>query len=295
MEPLVCVILVNYNRYEDTKECVRSLLMAEYNNIRICIVDNASFDGLVQYDDVITAEKCDIIFLDENVGFSSGNNIGIAYTKKYNPSYYLILNNDTVVTKDFLKPLVDICEQNEKIGIATGKILYYDEPTILWFGGSYYDKKLGEYRICGMGIPDGKKYNIPGEIYYTTGCFMLIPLCVMETVGKMSEEYFLYYEDADYCERIKQHGYSIYYLPKSVIFHKESRSTKKGSNLYLYYVNRNYLFFVKKYAKKDKIKLILIRLYLIIRGVIRGRIEASIAYKICRDFFINKQGKESDL
>ena len=138
-EPLISVILVNYNGYDDTRECVRSLLASDYRNIRICIVDNASSKNIVEYDDVIKEDRCDIVYLKNNIGFAGGNNVGIEYSKKYNPDYYLILNNDTVVKRDFLKPLLRKCIANDKIGIATGKVLYYDEPSILWFGGSYFD------------------------------------------------------------------------------------------------------------------------------------------------------------
>ena len=223
-EPLISVILVNYNGYDDTRECVRSLLASDYRNIRICIVDNASSKNIVEYDDVIKEDRCDIVYLKNNIGFAGGNNVGIEYSKKYNPDYYLILNNDTVVKRDFLKPLLRKCIANDKIGIATGKVLYYDEPSILWFGGSYFDSKLCEYRIKGIGCIDNGDYDQETEIYYTTGCFMLIPAAVLNKVGKMSEDYFLYYEDADYCERIKSYGFSIYYLPKSIIYHKESLS-----------------------------------------------------------------------
>ena len=154
-EPLVCVIIVNYNSDTDTKECVRSLKKANYNNVRICIVDNGSRNIGIDYNDIITSDICDIINLSSNKGFSGGNNTGIKYCKeKYNPDYFLILNNDTVVDPDFLEPLVECCKKNDKAGIITGKIFYYDDPTMIWFGGSYYDKKNGEYKFKGIGDKD---------------------------------------------------------------------------------------------------------------------------------------------
>ena len=290
-EPLISVILVNYNGYDDTRECVRSLLASDYRNIRICIVDNASSKNIVEYDDVIKEDRCDIVYLKNNIGFAGGNNVGIEYSKKYNPDYYLILNNDTVVKRDFLKPLLRKCIANDKIGIATGKVLYYDEPSILWFGGSYFDSKLCEYRIKGIGCIDNGDYDQETEIYYTTGCFMLIPAAVLNKVGKMSEDYFLYYEDADYCERIKSYGFSIYYLPKSIIYHKESRSTNKGSDLYNYYINRNYMFFVWRYARGRKFKLVIARMVNMIKDTIRRRLSLRVMIKVWVDFILNRQGK----
>lgn len=294
-EPLVCVVLINYNTYNDTVECVKSILNAEYKNLRICIVDNNSEYGPIKYSDIITKDKCDIIRLATNKGFSGGNNIGISHCQRYNPDYYLILNNDTIVDKNFLKPLIECCEKKENVGIVTGKIFYYDDPSIIWFGGSYYERKLGEYKIKGIGCQDCSEYDQEGRIYYATACFWLIPAEVIKKVGKMDETYFLYYEDADYCERVKQFGYDIYYIPRSIIYHKESRTTSKGSDLYIYYTNRNYLFFIKKYARKNKNVLILKRMLLILKQTIRGHINYKVTYRIYRDFLIEKRGKAIDI
>ncbi len=293
MAELIYAILVNYNGADDTNECVKSLCEADYENLRIVIVDNASTTGRVSYNHIVTEEKCTIIYQEENIGFAGANNVGIRYAMQFVPSYILILNNDTVVSKNFLQPLVNVVKQDGSVGIVTGKIYYFDDRQTLWFGGSYYDCNLCENKIAGNREPDDKQYNIAKEIPFATGCLWLMPATVIKTVGLMSEDYFLYYEDADYCERLKKAGYRIWYEPFSVIYHKESRSTKKGSDSYHYYNLRNYLIYISKYCeKRQKCKMYAKRAIRTVKEVIRGRQNLSISVKAWKDFALSRCGKE---
>lgn len=288
MDKLVCAILVNYNGAEDTNACVESLLNCAYNNIKIIIVDNNSTTGKVVYNNIITQDKCEILYEEENLGFAGANNVGIRYGMKYNPDYFLIINNDTVVTQNFLNPLIRVFNENDNVGIATGKIFYFDDHEILWFGGSYYDQKLGECKIDGIGHREDRRHLQRKEIPFATGCLWLLPSKIVEKVGYMSEEYFLYYEDADYCERVKQCGYTIIYEPKSIIYHKESRSTKRGSVSYYYYNIRNYLIFISKYASA---KHYLYKAYISLKDVIRKRVPLSVTLYAWIDFAMCKKGR----
>ena len=288
--PLVSVILVNYNGYEDTKECVISLLTCGYSNLKIIIVDNASNINKAIYDEVIKKPQCEILELEENIGFAGGNNKGIQLAKKYGTDYYLILNNDTIVRPGFLQPLLAIAKNDSQVGIVTGKILYYDDPGILWYGGGCYDDSLGEMKIRGIGEQDSEQYNKRELVPFATGCLWLLPNIVVEDVGYMCEDYFLYYEDADYCARVRKKGYKIVYEPMSVILHKESRTTKKGSDQYQYFVNRNYLFYIKTYITTNRMKFYWKRACMILRSVVRKRMKISVAYKIWKDFLLNNRG-----
>lgn len=292
MEDLVCVILINYNGAEDTTECVKSLLCSDYLNIRIIIVDNASKHSRIEYSSDIPKEFCDIIYMKENLGFAGANNVGIQYAMKYDPAYVLIINNDTVVCSNFLFPLIDVIQNNPSVGIVTSKIYYYDEKDILWFGGSYYDEKLYECKIDGIGQQEVDRHNEKKEIPFATGCLWLIPIEVIHKVGLMCEDYFLYYEDADYCERVKRHGYKIFYEPKSVIYHKESKSTKKGSDAYRYYNIRNYLIFIRRFCSIDK-RIIAYskKWFLTSKDLIRHRLKWSVFICSWKDFIFRNYGK----
>ncbi|KAB8288232.1 glycosyltransferase family 2 protein [Bifidobacterium avesanii] len=288
---LICAVLVNFNGATDTEECVQSLLACSYPNLRILIVDNGSDHGKVHYGKAIPREQCEIIETGRNLGFAGANNVGIRRGLELDADYFLILNNDTVVEPNFIKPLLEVFRHNSSVGIVTGKIRYYDDRDYLWFGGSYYNDKLLECKIDGLGQPDNDKYSHSKEIPFATGCLWLIPRRVIETVGLMSEDYFLYYEDADYCERVKQAGLKIWYEPKSVIYHKESRSTKKGSPSYNYYNLRNYLIFLKKYHTLfERLVPECKRLIRSLKDALRGRSTWTNEIRAWQDFLTKKTG-----
>jgi predicted glycosyltransferase len=292
MESLVSVVLVNYNGMADTEECVKSLIQCDYSNLHIIIVDNDSKTDRAEYNDIINKDVCEIIYMENNIGFAGANNVGIKRAEEIGSEYVLILNNDTIVEKDFLIPLINVCEDDKNIGIVTGKIYYYDERDYLWFGGGYYDNKLCECKIDGIGQKDNLKFSQKKMIPYATACLWLIPMNVLKAVGYMSEDYFLYYEDADYCERVKAKGYKIWYVPESKIYHKESRSTKKGSNSYKYYNIRNYLMFIRKYCNyKNKPRVYFNKFYVTFKDVIRHRTEYKVWSKAWMDFLTGKKGK----
>jgi GT2 family glycosyltransferase len=205
--------------------------------------------------------------------------------------YILLINNDTVVQQDFLNCLVETYESMTNVGIVTGKIYYYDERDVLWFGGSYYDECRYEMKIDGIGKKDSSEYSKRKKIPFATGCLWLMSVETLKIVGKMSEDYFLYYEDADYCKRITDSGLQIIYEPSAVIYHKESRSTKKGSRKYQYYNIRNYLIYIRKFCNtKNKCKAYTNCLFRDCKEVIRGRMSASVVFKAWKDFVKGKHG-----
>lgn len=291
MEALVCAVLVNYNGYRDTAECIRSLLSCQYSNLMVLVVDNGSETEPGSEDMEYIRSNARLINSGKNIGFAGANNLGIRYARQYKPGYILILNNDTVVKEDFLNILVAAYEKEKRAGIATCKIYYYDEPDILWFGGSYYDKSSCEMKIAGIGQKDGPDYSAAGDLRFATACLWLISLEIFEQIGEMNEDYFLYYEDADYCQRMIKEGYRILYVPEAVIYHKESSSTGKGSCLYHYYNTRNYLFYLKKYAEgQSRYKAMFRRLYIDMKSVVRGRIPLKAEITAWRDFILGHRG-----
>ena len=292
---LVCVIVINYNGVDDTNACVKSLLECGYKDLHIIIIDNNSRQGKVSYNEIIRKPKCTIIYNDENVGFSEANNIGITYAiQKLNTDYVLVLNNDTVVTEGFLKPLLNSCKLDDAIGIAIGKILYFDKPKMINFGGSVFNSKLGTCEIEGIGCEDADRYNHEKDIPFASGCMWLIPSKVVKKVGMMSNDYFLYYEDNDYSDKVLCEGYSIRYIPKSVIFHKGSKSTHRNIDLYHYYIHRNYLIYIKKTKiLKTRIKFlkILKRFFVNLINVVHGDLNAKVFRYIWLDFITCRYGK----
>ena len=252
--PKVSIILVNYNGYRDTIECLQSLREISYSNYEVIIVDNASTKESVEEIRNFVCEGEILIPSEVNGGFSAGNNIGIKYALEHEAEYCLLLNNDTVVEPNFLDNLVDGFSFTDKCGLTIGKILYESKRETIWYAGGSLSPKTGRtehwhYRERDDGLSDKLQ-----KVTFATGCCMCLSRGTTETVGLMDESYFLYEEDADYCCRIIAAGYDMTYVPQARIYHKVNASTKKMSGVTQYYLVRNkYLLVQNNYKGVNKI------------------------------------------
>lgn len=267
----VAIIIVNYNGWRDTIECLESLRECSYPTYSVYVVDNGSKDESVEQIRNIEYRISNIKLLitESNLGFSGGNNVGIKKALEDGAEYVLLLNNDTVVSKDFLTKLVGAAEGDLKIGIVGPKIYFADESGSLadardklapifksrriWFGGG----KLNWLRTRGYHLDYGTQDDLCersptsyklADIDYITGCCLLIKREVIDKIGLMPEDYFLYYEDVDWCLRAKQAGYRVMYTAEAYIWHKVSRSTAAGSISYVYYHVRNGLMLAWRFG-----------------------------------------------
>lgn len=245
MEKLVCFILVNYNGYKDTLACVDSLLKIQYSNYKIIIIDNASTNNSVEMLKKIESERIKLISLSENIGFSGGNNVGIEIAKDENSDFIILLNNDTIVNSNFLKPLIDVCDENIN-SITSPKINYCSNKNKIWYAGGKISFKLGRSWHNGINKPDNNKNLNVKEVSFISGCCMCIPREVINKVGLLSEDYFLYYEDTDYCCKAMKKGVKLLYVPESLIYHNVSASTGHNSPIMTYYKIRNRLYFIEQ-------------------------------------------------
>ena len=184
----------------------------------------------------------------DNLGVAEGNNIGIRQAIIDKCAYVLLLNNDIELEQEFVfSSMLSLCEkQGEKIIVP--KIFYYDTRKI-WMAGGVMNK----WRALGIHYGDGKddatEYNIAKYITYAPTCFMLIESSVFKTVGLMDEKYFAYYDDTDFVFRALKAGYQMYYEPTLTVLHKVSSSTGDDSTFYVYYSNRNKIYFIRKNLK----------------------------------------------
>lgn len=247
--PLVSVITINYNNAEVTCALIESLTRISYPELEIIVVDNAS-----EEDPDAIKERYPFIRLlknNNNLGFAGGNNTGF---KAARGKYFLLLNNDTEVDKRFLEPLVEKMESEPDIGVTGSKLIYYDAPdTVQYAGGCEINPYTGRGTFIGKGMKDCEKYNGCMPTPFAHGAAMMVSRKVVEKVGMMADLYFLYYEELDFCERIKRAGYSIWYIGTSVVYHKESMSVGKENPLKVYYMTRNRLVFMRRNVKGIKL------------------------------------------
>ncbi len=240
--PLVSIISINYNGAEVTCAMLESLTKITYPNIEVIIVDNASKENPSS----IKEKYPWITFIEskENLGFAGGNNLGF---KVAQGKYFLMLNNDTEVSSDFLEPLVSRMECDPTIGAASPKIIFHHTPGTLQFAGfNPINPYTGRGTAIGFGMKDDEKFNRSMPTSRAHGAAMMISKKVVQEIGMMADLYFLYYEEMDYSERIKRAGYSIWYEAHSCIYHKESMATGKGSTLKTYYLTRNRILYQRR-------------------------------------------------
>lgn len=266
--PQVYVSILNYNGRENTIDCLRSLekISKENFDLNVIVIDNNSKEkfNLPPLD-----LKIKLIRNKNNLGFSGGHNIGIKYSLDNGADFVVILNNDTVVDKNFLEEFIK--SSNGKIGIMAPKIYFYkgfefhkdrytknEKGKIFWYAGGKMDWKnvIGSHR--GVDEVDRGQYNMVEQTDFASGCCMMIKREVFERVGLLDEKYFLYYEDNDLCQRAKRSNFEIIYNPKSTLWHKNAGSVGgSGSSVQDYYITRNRLLFGMRYSSlRSKLSLI---------------------------------------
>ncbi|MCF8365224.1 MAG: glycosyltransferase family 2 protein [Bacteroidales bacterium] len=244
--PLVSVISINYNAPEVTAEMIKSFENITYPNVEIIIIDNASTKGDV---DMLKKDfpKITLIKSDKNLGFAGGNNLGI---RKAKGEFILLLNNDTEVKSDFLEPLVEKFQNDPSIGAVSPKIYFHHTPNMLQFTGiSEISKHTIRSTAWGFGKMDEGQFEEDKETFFAHGAAMMVPKSVIEKVGLMAEIYFLYYEEMDWGQRIRNAGYKIFYVHNSIIYHKESVATGRESPLKTYYMNRARIIYMRRNVK----------------------------------------------
>jgi len=250
----VAIIILNWNGWEDTIECLESLYKINYPNYEVILVDNASFDNSVEILRKWGKDKENLFILknDKNYGFTGGNNIAINQILKEGKSeYILLLNNDTVVSRDFLTELVKVAQSRKNIGIVGPKIYNFNlknSQKIIQSAGSTINLYTGNITMYGGNQIDRGQFDHIKTVDYISGACLLIKREVVQKIGLLDDNFFAYFEDVDWCLRAKEKKYDVVYAPGSTIWHKIARSSSKMPELLMYYRVRNRFLLEKRFA-----------------------------------------------
>ena len=253
--PKVSIILVNWNNFEDSAECLESLKECTYPNYEVIVVDNGSNGNDARLLRERFADYIRLIENKSNIGFAGGCNIGIQDALKGDTEYVLLLNNDTIVKPNFLDKMVNVVQGDKQVGIAGGKILCYEFPDTIWFGGGIVDYKTGNTPIIGSGEKDKGQYDNVTEVDWICSCYMFISRDLLKQVGLFDEIYFFGWEDADLCVRAARNGYKVKFVPESKIWHKGWGRVKQRrlQGRPLYYATRGHFFFMDKHFSRTQL------------------------------------------
>ena len=245
--PKVSIVTLTWNTTEITIDFLKSLNEhCTYPNLEVIIVDNgskvnptAAFKSIYPSAIVLVNEK--------NLGFTGGNNVGI---KAATGDYLFIVNNDTEFTPGLMEGLLKIFETYPDAGIVSPKFHYfYHKGTIEYAGYNEVNIFTGRNGMVGCREQDNGQYNEIKTTNYAHGGGMMVPRKIIDEVGGLPDEFFIYYEEFDWCEQIKRKGYKVYYQPASLIYHKESMTTGKSSPFKTFYHTKNRILFMRRNMK----------------------------------------------
>lgn len=282
--PRVSLIVLAWNGLKLTLEALKSIEGLEAKRVKAetIVVDNGSTDGTEQKlrNHKLSNMPFKLIRNPQNLGFAQGNNVGIKDALKAGADYVLLLNNDVVLPKNLLSQLIGVAQKEKKAGIFSPKIYFAsgfefhrerykpsERGKVIWFAGGKidWDNVLSSHR--GVDKVDKGEYEKVQETDFATGACMLVKRQVFEKIGLFDPAYFLYWEDADFCQRANRAGFKTLYAPPTHLWHKNAGSSRVGSPLHDYYLTRNRLLFGFKYARfRAKKALILDSLRILMRA-----------------------------
>lgn len=242
---LTSIITVNFNQPQVTLDFLRSVKENTLvENVEVILVDNGSIDD---HEESYRSVYKNLVYIRSsvNLGFAGGNNLGIKIAKG---DYLLLLNNDTEITYNLIDVLIAEFNEHPEIGILSPLILYFDQPELIQYAGF----TAMNYLTCrnqGIGNMEMDKgqFNMDSrETGYCHGAAMMCRKADLETVGMMAENFFLYYEELDWCEKFKKAGKKIWFTGKTKVYHKESISVGKMSSIKTYFMTRNRMLFIRR-------------------------------------------------
>jgi GT2 family glycosyltransferase len=244
--PLVSIVTVNYRQLELTCGLLDSVCQIDYPCYELIVVDNgASVDNSARYAQHLPDVQ--VINSAKNLGFAGGNNLGIARARG---QYILLINNDTIVPPDLLSRLVEVLEADVRIGIVSPKIYYHEQPDVLQYAGSRgINPFTGRGKNLARQRTDDGSFDRIGPTDLAHGACMMVRRQLFEEIGLLPEDYFLYYEEIDFCERARRQGWQIYLAGHAYIHHRESASVGSATPLKTYYLYRNRWLYMRRFYR----------------------------------------------
>jgi GT2 family glycosyltransferase len=259
----VSVVILNWNGWKDTVDCLKSIQKSKATNfvLEIVVVDNASTNESVEKIKEVKMKNFHLIENDTNLGFAGGNNVGIEFALALGSDYVCVLNNDTIVGKHLFERLLKAAHDHPKAGAISPKIYFSKHyefhkdryknnelGKVIWYAGGNIDWANIYGSNHGVDEVDRGQFDDDRLTDFATGACIFMSKVVLEQVGLFDEKYYLYMEDADLCMRMKKAGYEVWYAHKPTVWHRVSQSSGIGSNLNDYFISRNRMIFGMRYA-----------------------------------------------
>jgi GT2 family glycosyltransferase len=287
-EPLVSILVLNYNGKKFLKECFDSILKSTYSNYEIALVDNNSTDDSVAYTEA-HYPMVRIVQTHKNGGYSRAYNIAF---REAQGKYYILLNNDVVVAKNWLEPLVTVAETDDKIGALQPKIRSLIDYGYFEYAGAcggFMDKYGYPFlrgRIFYTIEQDEGQYDDEMSVFWTSGAAMFVRADALKKSGDLDEDFVHHMEEIDLCWRLHLVDYRLKVIPESVIYHYAGATIKADSFKKIYWNHRNGIFtLIKNLEKGNLAKILLVRYTLDVINVFHaaiGQLDFKHAYAVVK-------------
>ncbi len=246
LSPCIYAVVLNWNRADDTLNCLQSLVKQEDTKPRLLVVDNGSTDKSASRIGTVFPQA-EILLNQSNLGFGRGINRGIQHAFEAGADYVFLANNDATLESRALARLLEHAEDD--VGLLSPVIYYYTHPDIVWSSGGKTNPLNLEKTDEFQGKKDPDRWPEIIERDFITGCGVLIPRRTYEQVGQFDERFEMYYEDADLCRRVRNAGLRILVIPGAKMWHKVSMSSGgSDSPNERYWMAKSSMLFFRKHA-----------------------------------------------
>ncbi len=234
----VAVVLLNFNQWEMTAQCVESILKSDYPDFRVLLIENGSYSQ-DDYERLmnISSDRCDLVHLEENLGYVGGMNYGMKLASERGFDFFLVMNNDAVIASDSISRMIECSEKYGHRCIVTGKVYHYDRPGVIQhIGYEFTDRKNLRMRRLAEDVEDKGQWDMEREMDMIDDIFWLFPNELYKRIGGYSRYFWFNAEQADLALRAVKAGYKLVYTPDARLWHMGSISIGgRGKNPRLAY------------------------------------------------------------
>lgn len=269
------VIILNYNNCSDTIDCIDSFKKLKSINFKLIVVDNDSDEKCVNDLKLYINQKENITFIETgcNLGYAGGNNVGIKYAISHGAEYIAIVNNDVIINDSSFNSSIEILESDNNVAFVGPAILEFNSDLIQYTGGTINYKK-----VISPHLNFNKKYvksDAKIECDYIGGACMLFKASIINEIGYIPEDYFLFWEETEWCSKVKKLGLKCICSMGGYVNHKGSASIRKKLGFESYYLEKNRILFALRNNETffDKMQSILwIFFYAIVKGILKDKV-----------------------
>jgi GT2 family glycosyltransferase len=252
----LAIVIINRDLKIDTAECIDSLLKAGAVLPQIVVVDNGSKDGSVAFLQERFGPELNQVVAKENFGYPYGLNLGIRFFLQREASWFLLMNNDTVVAPDFLNELERATQAGKEYALFGPMILYHSQPQKIWFMGAREVPGTLLFTNDHRGKMDGPDYPQFIPVDFVHGCTMIVRRDVIEKIGFFDDASPIYGDDGDFSWRARQAGFRMAALPRVKMWHKVSAFMQRHKPKTRYLRIRNQIWFYRRYARGLQVPLL---------------------------------------